>query len=166
MRLPSLRSVADATLIVAAVMVTLAAGQLYFQTPSRSAAAPQVIEPKQRVQLKNVDFKQSRRTLLLVLSSKCPYCEKSMPFYERMIAKKSTDARVVVVGGEDEKVLQNYLTLHDIAVDAVARVDRQATPSQLTPTAILVDSEGIVTKVCKGQLSPDAESEVMQLMSR
>jgi len=166
MRVPTLRTIADAALLIAAVAIAAVAGQTYYQTRAQEPPPPRIVKPHERVNLPNVDFTKSQRTLLLVLWSSCPYCEKSMPFYSRLMTNRSQDSRVVVIGGEKEQVLSNYLKLHDIAVDSVATVSSDTTPSQATPTAILVDRDSVVSNVWKGVLPPEKEAEVIQLMSQ
>jgi hypothetical protein len=167
MRLPSLRTIADAALLIAAVAVATVAGQTYYQTAAQAPPPPsRIVQLHERLNLPGIDFTKGQRTLLLVLRSSCPYCEKSMPFYSKMIAKRSPNSRVIVVGGESEQVLSNYLKLHEIAVDGVTTVTAASTPSQATPTAILVDRDGVVSNVWRGLLPPDKETEVMQLMAQ
>lgn len=166
MTFPNLRTIADAALVIAAIFVATVAGQTYYRTAASVPGEPRIAKPKEQLNLPGVDFAKGQRTLLLVLKSSCPYCEKSMPFYSRMMSTKSKDSQVVVVGGEDEKILNNYLKVHDVAVDAVASVTAESTPSQVTPTAILVDRNGVVSNVWRGQLPPDKENEVLQLMSQ
>lgn len=163
---PSLRTIADTALVIAAVFVAAVAGQTYYRAGAQVPGEPRIVKPQEQLSLPGVDFTKGQRTLLLVLRSSCPFCEKSMPFYSRMMATKSKDSQVVVVGGEDEKILNNYLKVHDVAVDSIAVVTPESTPSQVTPTAILVDRKGVVSNVWRGQLPPDKENEVLQLLSQ
>jgi Redoxin len=167
MRLPTLRTIADTALLIAAVAVATVAGQTYYHTRAQGKPPEvRIVKPHERVNIAGVDFTLGQRTMLLVLRSSCPFCEKSMPFYSKMMANRSQNSRVIVVGAETETVLANYLKLHDIAVDGVATVTADSTPSQATPTAILVDRDGVVNNVWRGVLGPERETEVLQLMSQ
>lgn len=49
---------------------------MYYQTAARTPAEARVAKPQERLSLPGVDFTKGQRTLLLVLRSSCPYCEK------------------------------------------------------------------------------------------
>ncbi len=116
-------------------MVTMVAGRIYLGAAASVPPEPRIVKPQQKISLPGIDFKQSQKTLLLVLSSTCPFCSRSMPFYQRMMQSKGEHARVIVVGGEDEKTLSNYLRINEVPVDGIATVTAANTPSQVTTVA-------------------------------
>ncbi len=110
-------------------------------------------------------FRAARRTLVLVTSSKCPYCRASMPFYKSLTAAAhAAGVRVVGIAAEEVGVHREFLNVNGLYVDDVTSVRDIGIHVSGTPTLILVDSHGIVRASWEGQLSPNKESQTLRLV--
>jgi hypothetical protein len=137
-----------------------------FQGPSegpvRTQSSPQPMEGT-RLTLTNVDWTQSKQTLLLALSSSCYYCTESAPFYKRLgQSKKGT--RLVVVLPESVEDGQSYLKRLGLSVDEVRQLSLDKIDVQVTPTLLLVDNSGVVKKSWLGKLPPEQEESVVSTL--
>ena len=66
----------------------------------------------------NINWKESRQTLVLALSSTCHFCAESSPFYKKLIESKK-DARIVAVLPEPVQHGRSYLEKLGLAVDEI-----------------------------------------------
>lgn len=112
--------------------------------------------------LSGIDWKLNGKTLLLAVKSSCRFCTESGPFYERLGREAGRRGiKIIAVAAEPEADARDYL--HGLSVK-VADV-RQAQLSKLgivaTPTVVLVDSEGRVTRLWRGKLRSDVETELL-----
>lgn len=171
----------DLAIIVLALAVTV---QVSFQAldrvqPSaRAAPPPTTSAPAQEYQIgerlpttRAVDLSRTNHTLLLFLRSTCSYCTASMPFYAKVAdARRQSPMSIslTALSSESERVLQDYLRRHNISLDATVSLspaDSRQYRVRGTPTIMLVDRAGIVRRVWIGQLAPEAEQEVLDLVS-
>jgi hypothetical protein len=100
--------------------------------------------------------------LVMWLQSGCVYCEKSLPFYRRLIADPQRRAKLIVVGRESEEVIRKYLADNDLTADLVVSVSDRDLRLQGTPTLVLLSQRMVVRSVWIGLLqSQEKENEVI-----
>jgi thioredoxin-related protein len=111
----------------------------------------------------NFDWSERPKTLVLALQTSCGYCNRSAPFYQRLIANTAgKNVRLVAVIPGDiresrthmEKLGLKDLDIRAISLDSI-NVDG-------TPTLLLVNEKGDVTDYWVGKLPPDKEDEVIR----
>jgi hypothetical protein len=162
MRTKIVEVIASVLILVSSVFASEWLIHTYFFTPSPSAPTP--ARPQNaltQVALRNVDLSESPRTLILALQTSCGFCNRSAPFYRRLVENAGKNVRILAVipGRIDanrahmEKLgLQNLEvvagSLDSISVDA-------------TPTLLLVNKRGEVTDSWVGMLPADKEAEVI-----
>jgi len=135
---------------------------LHNPQPNQVIAEPQV-KVGTKLSMEGVDWAKNQRTLLLALSTNCRFCTESAPFYQRLAEARSRSANVklLAVLPQELSESQKYLSDHGIIVDDI----KQAMPSTIgvagTPTLIMTDSDGIVTKSWVGKLPAEREGEVL-----
>ena len=109
------------------------------------------------------DWAQSNKTLLLVLSATCRFCDESAPFYQQLTTRFPDRQLVQFVAVFPQGVDSATKHLSDLGV-RIAEV-KQSRLSSLgvtgTPTLILVDASGKVIDSWVGKLSPADESAVI-----
>lgn len=163
----SVELIANVAIILVAVLLGAVLVSKYLLPASSQPAPAQTerrqIQPGTKVSLPGVEWKNSRRSLLMVLSTTCRYCTESAPFYQRLVAEKAQhpDINLVAVLPQIPAESQKYLSDHGIAVTEV----KHATPASLgvsgTPTLILVDDSGSVLNSWIGKLPSPVETEVI-----
>jgi len=141
----------------------------------QSRRAPQYSPPDsikvgdQLPTLATYDWKAHRRTLVLALRDGCHFCEASMPFYRKLAdleKSKQIDAHLVALLPDDPAVVRQLERTQQLAVEALPGVDLSRVKVDGTPTLLLVDQQGRVSKVWIGQLAAPAEAEVIAALSR
>ena len=102
--------------------------------------------------------------MVLSLSTKCGYCQDSLPFYKRLIEehRKSADSpSLVALFPNSEMEVNEYKRQNQLDVKSVANVNPSSLNLKGTPTLILVDAEGKVSDVWVGKLSTNDEQQVI-----
>jgi hypothetical protein len=115
-----------------------------------------------------VAWGEHQSTLLLAVRKGCHFCEESMPFYRRLAALRDQhqiDTQLVAVfpdsEGEARGVLKNA-RLDSIGLASGVPLSRINVTG--TPTLLLVDKRGMVSRAWSGELTPDGEGEVLKAL--
>lgn len=122
-----------------------------------------------RFPVKGLDWTSSHQTLVLVWEQSCALCSESAPFY-RLIEQNRADpskTRLVLLLGGDPNNAGAYMQNLQLSFDEVKPASlRELKPYGLvgTPTAVLVNDEGIVTNLWHGSLTELQQSEVLRAL--
>ncbi|MDQ3820673.1 MAG: hypothetical protein M3362_23730 [Acidobacteriota bacterium] len=120
----------------------------------------------QGLQALGVNWKGNRRTLLLVLRDGCHFCTDSADFYRRLAkddAALSHTKLVAVLPGSVEDS-RRYLGGLGVPVEQIRQSPLGSLGVSGTPTLLLVNDKGTVTKSWVGQLRADKEAEVVNAL--
>lgn len=112
-----------------------------------------------------VDVSNARQTLVLVLNSRCSFCQASLPFYRRIDRSRKADVKLVVAGREPEAILASYVKENGVRADAVVSINGVLRPTP-TPTIILVSRDRQILGSWAGQLEPAREREVLAALAK
>ena len=110
-----------------------------------------------------IDWKQSRQTLVLAISSSCHFCTESAPFYRRLVQSKG-GTRVVAVLPQPIEDGREYLKRLGVSVDEVKQVGLDQIGVGGTPTLLLVDNSGVLKDSWVGRLPPEQETSVLNAL--
>lgn len=103
--------------------------------------------------------------MYVFVSSTCPACDASLPFYKRLSIeadRANASRRVVFAGLEPESAITAYLRRGGIQFARVLSVVRPAgVPG--TPTIVAVDDMGRVERSWAGRLSPQQQRDVLAI---
>jgi hypothetical protein len=121
------------------------------------------IAPGTKAALPGVDWAQNKQTLLLVLSRDCHFCTESAPFYQRLTRETAgrADVHLIALFPQEAEEGKKYLDNLGVTVNDIRQAAPTSTGAGGTPTLILVDAQGVVTKSWIGKLSAPEESEVL-----
>lgn len=157
---------ANVAIIAAAIMlcVVLAKTQFADSAPPQGAndypASKSSTKPLGKLDLPEVSWQKNGQTLVLALSTSCPYCTESAAFYRRL-KQESSEAHLLAVFPQAASEGEAYLKKLAVPVDEV----RQASFGQLnvrgTPTLLLVDDGGEVKDTWVGKLPSNQEGQVL-----
>jgi len=151
----------DLALVIMAIAFLASLIARYVKSDAMDGLRKPPIEIGTRLDLSGVEWSESDRTLLLVLSTKCTFCAESMPFYTRLVEETGPGTRFIALLPQNVSDARQYLQEHGVAIDDV----RQLTPGALgvsgVPTLILADKQGVVRDFWFGKLGPNVESLVM-----
>lgn len=111
----------------------------------------------------DVDWKSNGRSIVLYLSTKCRFCDESVPFYERLAKQKPKNGvKLVAVFSQDLDQATAYLNSHRIVVDKVVSSSLNSVGINSTPTLLLVDQNGVVSDFWRGKLDKEGEVAVLE----
>lgn len=173
-RLPQLHLSLDRVASLAIIVMCLLVGyDIVVSKPgvavARSPTRPQPSTYSQGERLDDIpglNFTAAQKTLILFIRSTCRYCTESMPFYRALIASatKNRSLQIAVVSTETVEATRAYLTEHGLSIDPTRVVHATGLKVSGTPTLILVDGNGQVLRLWRGQIPKQGESKVLQLV--
>lgn len=115
------------------------------------------------ISLPDINWDKNGQTLIMVLQEGCKYCEESAPFYRRLLDLRSGEQpRIVAVIPGDRENSIRYLSERSVHADIVINSSLEAIKVGLTPTLLLVDHSGHITRVWVGKLGEKQEQEVIK----
>ena len=115
------------------------------------------------------DWKTHDRTLVLALRKGCHFCEDSMPFYRKLANLEEShriDTHLIAVFPDDASTVRQLVQKEQLSVQSLPAVALDQIKVQGTPTLILVDQQGRVSKVWEGELAVPGEEEVIAAISK
>jgi hypothetical protein len=114
--------------------------------------------------VKGFEWSNSPLNLVIVSSTRCPFCERSLPFYRKLVTERSRLGErfsLVVAAREDSAEVKRFLGDAGVKPDLVVQLGSREPGVRGTPTILLVDSSGVVKKIFEGRLNADEEAEVV-----
>lgn len=103
--------------------------------------------------------------LVLVVSSTCPVCTESMPFYRHIIDRRTqahSDLVIAAVSRESVRSLSRYLAAHGVNTDVHIEAGYPTSfQIRMTPTLILLDEMQRVRRVWYGRLNDTEQPTVL-----
>jgi len=118
--------------------------------------------------LAGVKFNAADRTLILALNTGCHFCEESLPFYRRLPTNKSQTAegtQVVAIFPNEINEARKFLTVGNLEFPVLGRQDFAKLGIAGTPTLVLLNRDGTVQKVWRGELSVGDQEKVLSAVA-
>ena len=150
-------------IVVACAILWLVWGRAQNQGDQRASPRSGTYDVGSQIgDIDNVTWSDAGVTAVIWLNSSCQFCDQSMEFYRRLVAKPRV-GRVIAMGSEDRGVIHAYLLKHGVEPDQIVSV----VPGRLkvvgTPTLLLVDSGGLVTESWIGRIrTKNAEDLILK----
>jgi hypothetical protein len=154
---------ANVSIIIVAVVIVIVFARNYF---SASKASLATIAAGAKLTGEPVNWHDSPKNVVLVLSTTCHFCKESSGFYRKLVEDCRSHAKTVAFFPQTPQEAQAYLNAENVQVDEIKHADFQSLQVGGTPTLLLVDSKGIVQKVWLGKLSEAKEKEVLDQSCR
>ncbi len=163
-----IETVANIATIGVAVLLSAALIKVYFVPAGPSHPPPTVaaatVGTNVKSRLPGVDWNKNGRTLVLAISTRCHFCTESVPFFRRLQKEAGRSVRILAVLPQPVAEAEEYLKGQDVHVDQVRQADLGAIGIHGTPTMLLVNSGGAVTKVWTGKLQPKEQDQVLSVL--
>lgn len=105
--------------------------------------------------------------LVLAMTTVCPYCKASMPFYRELVALRQRGESAVpfiVVSPDSIDDTKAYLAEQELAAEKVVHADLSDLNVPVTPALLVIDDKGVIKKTFIGQQKKSGEDEVLALM--
>lgn len=116
-------------------------------------------------QLPGVEWNKNGQTVVLALSTQCHFCTESAPFFRKLGEKAGKAVRIVSIMPQPVADAESYLRRNGVRVDEIRQVSLEKIGVPGTPTLLLVNGDGVVTKSWVGKLQPQQEGEVLGAIS-
>ena len=112
--------------------------------------------------LKNVDvnWNKTGANLVMVINKDCHFCSESAPFYQRVIGTVGARVQVAALFTHDVATAKSYVNRLGLGVSVIRGSVSFPWPV-MTPTLMLCDARGKITRVWIGKLNAAEESEVL-----
>jgi hypothetical protein len=150
----------NVALLGAFIMVAALAAQRFWNARADSRATGPEIGKK--VSLANEDWSKSDRTLVLAISTTCHFCSESADFYKRLVpAAAGRGIPVIAALPQTSAEGRLYLDRLGVNVQDVFQSSLRALGAAATPTLLVIDKNGRVSKAWVGKLGPEAENQVL-----
>lgn len=114
-----------------------------------------------------------RQQLLFYFTTTCPYCEASLPAWQRIHAELAANPQlfttVIGIAIDEEQAVRQYVNRHGISFPVVSLAEvrqRQLYRTRRVPSVVLIDSTGFVRYSRRGQLDAVAIDSVLDAARR
>jgi thiol-disulfide isomerase/thioredoxin len=157
----------NAVTIVAGCILSAVLIKVYLIPPHLAPPAAAVIGTGANLssRVQGVNWAESRRTVVLVLSTQCHFCSDSAPFYRRLAQAARNKVKVVALLPQTAAQARQYLRGEGVAVDEVRQVSLESLGVRGTPTLLLVDGAGVVQEQWVGRLQSNQEAQVLSALN-
>lgn len=152
---------------VAVILLAVAIGSVFLKDRFASPGpAPNEIKVGDQLPgLHAYNWKEHERTLVLAIRNGCHFCEDSMPFYRRLAKLEQSNqiggVHLIAVFPDDPGIVRQVVETQQLTIEVVAGFELGQVKVQATPTLMLVDEQGRVSKVWMGELPAAGEAEVI-----
>lgn len=107
--------------------------------------------------------------LVIFMNSECRFCAESVPFYQRIVESRDTsgDVSVIIASREQPDSLRSYLVAQGLGeADSLTIPEGSAFKQYSVPMLLLLNSERTIVRIWRGQLSSEAQVEVLDMRFR
>jgi hypothetical protein len=166
-----LERISTVAVIVVALFVVFVYGNSYLHPSSTSPKATGKFDvPRGKVlALPGVQWQTSKASVVVVLSTKCVYCERSAPFYQKLTAliqQHGGVIKTVAVFPQKASDGEAFLSTHNLAMDQAVSVPLGVLGVHVTPTLLLVDRSGMVRDGWVGSLNIESQTAVLAAVTK
>lgn len=124
----------------------------------RSSSNPVIGRP---LAIKDVNWRRAPHTLVLALSTNCPFCDESTTFYRDLLNHNQTRSwQAIAVFREPVALSKMYTQSQGYDISDTRQEDLRALGVSGTPTLFLVDPEGDIEDEWIGELDSAQQHDV------
>jgi len=118
------------------------------------------------ISVSGVDFSRSNKTLLLFLRQDCDVCIESLPFYKQLADsfQDPVNVRLVLITPNQRELADTFFQKEGLRFQTVIQEKSGELGVKFSPTLILADAGGVVHGSWIGQLSPQQETEIWNML--
>jgi hypothetical protein len=113
------------------------------------------------VTLPGVVLSQSHMSLVIALSTKCHFCQDSLPFYKELTAKAQGKLDIIAVLPQPKSEAQSFLQSAGVSATKIVSANLTTIGVWGTPTLLLLDEHGKVQKEWVGILDESGRQQVL-----
>jgi peroxiredoxin len=174
-----------ASLAVNVLLALLCAALIYQNRELKSGRAagpgPAALKPGDRVEgfsyrtlageTLRLDYSEpGKRSLLFVISTTCPFCQKSLPYIQRLSdASRNGACRILGVSIHDPDLTSRFAAARNLRFRLVSAAGEEFSRQyRITgvPTTILVNGGGVVERVWEGEITERIAAEIARSLAQ
>lgn len=164
-----LEKLANAAVAILAVVLTVVLVRDFLLPRRRPAASPSAAVAGEPLHALRFPESHAKAKIVLALSAKCGFCERSVPFYraiDRVRRQSNGELELYAVFAEDATEASQKLNQWGLKPDKVFPGALASNGFNGTPVLVLINDRNLIVAAWQGQLGPDRENEVVQQLSR
>ncbi len=133
---------------------------------SRSRTSEGAIRVGDEFSMPGLSLARDAASLVLVVSSRCRFCQESVPFYETLsLSARSRRIRTVGVCVDNERGCRDLFEAGHVELDALVSAPPGSLRIAGTPTLIVLDRSHRVRGVWKGRVSEAEQRNLLGFLS-
>jgi hypothetical protein len=113
------------------------------------------------IALVGVDFPRDRKSIVIVMSTTCHFCQQSLPFYRELTEKSKGQLNVIAVLPQPPSEARTFLSNAGVKADQIVTASPDAVGVRGTPTVLLVNNNGVVERVWLGELDKARQDNLL-----
>ena len=115
------------------------------------------------IEMQGVDWGSSHKTFVLAVAPGCDFCAESAPFYRFLSSavEKNEHLRLIAISPDSSNDPEDYLRQIGVKPNEVKKVSFKAIGIRGTPTLLVADPKGSISKMWVGKLNEVQEAEVL-----
>jgi thiol-disulfide isomerase/thioredoxin len=164
-----LERIANISVIVTALVFIFVASLEFFpskfQLPSQNSLASERLVGKP-IKIPGLELPRERMSLILFLSTSCPYCKESLPFYQQLSRKLQGKVDLIAVFPQPQEQLQAWLEVANVPVSQIISAKLYTLGIPATPSLLLLDKTGKVKKIWVGRLDEQRQADLLSCALR
>lgn len=158
--------IANILIIIAAVFLIGLIAQKNFFSESSNTPSSKYPTIGNKIPFDDVDWSKSNKNVFLVLQSGCRFCTESAEFYKRLIQQtQGKNVNIIAVFPQNKTEAEEYLKSLGISGIEVRQSQLNLLQVGGTPTIIIANDKGEISKFWIGKLLPDKEVEVINQLT-
>ena len=155
----------DVTILVLALVFVGRLGVERLRPVIRAATTDRLrpIEPGRSLHIPGISWTETRRHVVLYLSTKCHACEASIPLYKELSARlrERSEVSLIFVSAESDATVRAWANKHQIQPTQVVQLGAAGSRHfYATPTLLIVNDAGMVTDTHVGRLRRSEEERL------
>ncbi len=152
------------TIVVAVLLIGLFVHR--YLLPSESAALAKSPTIGKVISVDNFETSKASKNVFIVMMKGCRFCEESMDFYTRLVQEnQGRNVKIVAVFPRGSQDIETYLKTYGVTGIDVRYSELSKVEVDATPTIIITDENGKITKSWVGKLSSEKETEVISFLN-
>jgi hypothetical protein len=149
-----------AVIIGVIVLVVIATRGNLFRRSSAPATIGPIALVGTTINLPGISLPQDQDSLLLVVPTRCHFCQDSLPFYQKLIPAIKDKVNVIAVLPQPKPEAEAWLSKSGVTGVQIASASPGSVGVTGTPTLLQVDSSGKVKAAWLGRLDESAQQQV------
>lgn len=159
----------NVVVLIAALAFVGTAGWNYFNRAQAAPLQSGLNKGDAFPRLEGINYGDSKKTVIVAMSSSCHFCQESVPFYRHLAELRGgapdQSFQLTAVFPESADAAKQYVERNQLSFDATTGANLGDLKLAGTPTVIVVDGSGKVLDFWVGKLTPEAEQEVITALN-